>query len=37
MSTILPPFKIFSGTRSKYMAEEICKDLGVELGKMNIK
>ena len=37
MSTILPPFKIFSGTRSKYMAEEICKDLGVELGKMNIQ
>lgn len=37
MSTILPPFKIFAGTRSKYMAEEICKDLGVELGKMNIQ
>ena len=37
MSTILPPFKIFSGTRSKYMAEEICKDLGVELGNMNIQ
>lgn len=37
MSTTLPPFKIFSGTRSKYMAEEICKDLGVELGKMNIQ
>lgn len=37
MSTILPPFKVFSGTRSKYMAEEICKDLGVELGKMNIQ
>lgn len=30
------PFKIFSGTRSQYMAREICKDLGVELGKMNI-
>ncbi len=37
MSTTLPPFKIFSGTRSKYMAQEICKDLGVELGKMNIQ
>ena len=37
MSTILPPFKIFSGTKSRYMAEEICKDLGVELGKMNIQ
>ncbi|MCH5219725.1 MAG: ribose-phosphate pyrophosphokinase [Muribaculaceae bacterium] len=29
-------FKVFSGTRSHYMAEEICRDLGVELGKMNI-
>lgn len=34
---MLPPFKIFSGTNSRYMAEEICKDLGVELGKMNIQ
>ncbi len=30
------PFKIFSGTRSHYMAREICDELGVELGKMNI-
>lgn len=30
------PFKIFSGTRSHYMAKEICNELGVELGKMNI-
>lgn len=37
MSNTLPPFKIFSGTKSRYMAEEICKDLGVELGKMNIQ
>ena len=37
MDTSLPPFKIFSGTKSRYMAEEICKDLGVELGKMNIQ
>ncbi len=36
MNTQLPPVKIFSGTRSRYMAEEICKELGVELGKMNI-
>lgn len=36
MSTQSTPFKIFSGTRSHYMAEEICRDLGVELGKMNI-
>lgn len=34
---MLPPFKIFAGTKSKYMAEEICKELGVELGKMNIQ
>lgn len=34
---MLPPFKIFSGTRSRYMAEEICKDLGVPLGNMNIQ
>jgi len=37
MNTALPPFKIFAGTKSRYMAEEICKDLGVELGKMNIQ
>ena len=37
MSNTLPPFKVFSGTKSRYMAEEICKELGVELGKMNIQ
>lgn len=37
MNSTLPPFKIFAGTKSQYMAEEICKDLGVELGKMNIQ
>lgn len=37
MNTNLPPFKIFSGTNSRYMAEEICKELGVEPGKMNIQ
>lgn len=37
MSNILPPFKIFAGEKSRYMAEEICKELGVELGKMNIQ
>ena len=37
MDNSLPPFKIFSGTNSQYMAEEICKHLGVELGKMNIQ
>ncbi len=33
----LPPIKIFSGTKSHYMAEEICRDLGCNLGKMNIQ
>ena len=33
----LAPFKIFSGTKSMYLAEQICKNLGVELGKMNIQ
>ena len=37
MDSSLPPFKIFAGTKSRYMAEEICKDLGVELGEMNIQ
>lgn len=37
MNDSLPPFKIFSGTKSHYLAEEICKDLGVEMGKMNIQ
>ncbi len=36
MSNSLPPFKVFSGTNSKYIAEEICKELNVPLGKMNI-
>ncbi len=31
------PFKIFSGTNSQYMAKEICDNLGVELGQMNIQ
>lgn len=31
------PFKIFSGTNSQYMAQEICDNLGVELGQMNIQ
>ena len=32
---MLPPFKVFSGRNSRYMAEEICQELGVQLGKMN--
>ena len=37
MDNNLPPFKIFSGTKSRYLAEAICEELGVELGKMNIQ
>lgn len=33
----LPPFKVFAGTASRYMADEICKELGVELGQMNVQ
>ena len=37
MNSNLPPFKIFSGTKSQYLAEAMCKELGMELGKMNIQ
>lgn len=37
MENGLTPYKIFAGTASHYMAEEICKELGVTLGKMNIQ
>ncbi|MDD4608928.1 MAG: ribose-phosphate pyrophosphokinase [Bacteroidaceae bacterium] len=30
------PFKVFSGTNSKYLAEKICSSLGCQLGNMNI-
>lgn len=30
------PFMVFSGTRSKYLAEKICSHLGCELGKLVI-
>ena len=33
----LVPFKVFSGTKSRYLAEKICKSLGCELGQMNIQ
>lgn len=32
----ISPFKVFSGTKSRYLAENICKELGCELGKLNI-
>lgn len=35
MSNSLPPIKVFAGTASKYLGESICKELGIELGKMN--
>lgn len=31
------PIKVFSGTKSKYLAEKICASLDCELGKMNIQ
>ena len=31
------PFKIFSGTKSRYIAEEIAANIGVPLGQMNIQ
>ena len=31
------PFKVFSGTKSRYLAVQICQHLGVELGNMNIQ
>ena len=34
MSNTLPPIKVFAGTKSRYLGEAICKDLGIELGKM---
>ncbi|MDE6009166.1 MAG: ribose-phosphate diphosphokinase, partial [Muribaculaceae bacterium] len=37
MSNYLPPIKVFAGTKSHYLGESICKDLGIELGKMKIE
>ena len=31
------PFMVFSGTKSRYLAEKICASLGCGLGKMNIE
>ena len=35
MSNTLPPLKVFAGENSRYLGESICKELGIELGKMN--
>lgn len=37
MSNSTQPFKIFSGTKSHYLADEMCQHLGIEIGKMNIQ
>ena len=31
------PFKVFSGTKSRYLAEKICESIGCKLGEMNIQ
>lgn len=31
------PYLLFSGTKSRYLAEKICKSLGLPLGQMNIQ
>ncbi|MDE7159530.1 MAG: ribose-phosphate pyrophosphokinase [Muribaculaceae bacterium] len=36
MSNNLPPIKVFAGTNSLYLGESICKDLGIEMGKMHV-
>lgn len=33
MQSSIHPIKVFAGTKSRYMGEEICKHLGIELGK----
>ena len=30
------PYKIFSGTKSQYLAEKICQHLDCELGQMKV-
>lgn len=37
MSAFTAPFKIFSGTNSRYLAEKICKSLEFPLGNMKIE
>ncbi len=37
MNSAIHPIKIFAGTKSRYMGEEICKSLDMPLGKMNIQ
>lgn len=37
MSVFTAPFKVFSGTNSRYLAEKICESLKCPLGKMKIE
>lgn len=38
MNTIPPkPIKVFAGTKSQYLGESICRELGIELGKMKVE
>ena len=37
MSNSSAPIKVFAGTKSRYLGESICKELGIELGKMNVE
>lgn len=38
MNTIPPkPIKVFAGTKSQYLGESICQELGIELGKMKVE
>ncbi len=36
MNDCLPPIKVYAGTNSHYLGESICKELGIELGKMHV-
>lgn len=37
MNNTSPKIKVFAGTNSNYLGESICKELGIEMGKMNIQ
>lgn len=37
MTNTKPTIKVFAGTNSLYLGESICKELGIEMGKMNIQ
>ncbi|MBD5203273.1 MAG: ribose-phosphate pyrophosphokinase [Bacteroidales bacterium] len=37
MSNSLPPIKVFAGSKSQYLGESICQELGIELGKMKVE